>query len=149
MRSLSSAVLLTFIDIYLALLAPPLTLVGFCRSSARYARAPKKCPRAWDFQMRAAREKMRAAREKMRPAHEKMRPAREKMRPARECPRPWDISLRPAFSAKQLVLLSLSPPKLINYPPSTLHPQPLTMPGASSATLLRHRRAYSVLGCSI
>ena len=61
------------------------------------------------------------------------------MRAAHECPRPWDISLRasreklrPAFSAKQLVLISLLPPEThqlfsLHPPPSTLHPSPFTL----------------------
>ena len=68
---------LTFVEIYLAPLAPLLTLFGLFKSSARYARTPKKCPRPWDFQMRAAREKMRPAFFHERAAFFSVRPSRE------------------------------------------------------------------------
>ena len=102
--------------------------------------------------MRAAREKMRAARENLRAAH-------ENLRAAHECPRPWDISLRasrenlrPAFSAKQLVLISLLPPQVRQLfshhpPPSTTHLPPAPVQVVQHISVAHFRLFSPVFFC--
>ena len=60
--------------------------------------------------MEAAFSKKEAAFSKRGAAFSKMEAAFSKMEAAQKRPRPWDVSVRPAFSAKQVVLLSHSSP---------------------------------------